>query len=212
MLADVVDVLVDFVSENKQVVVLLDDLGQSLQLILAIDAAGRIAGRAEDEQTRLRRNGGLQLLGRHLEVLFETSLHNDGIATSQQHHLGIAHPVRSGNNDLIARIDQCHDGVADALLGTVRNQNLGRGVAQVVLALQLAGDGLTQVGIAGNGRILRVVLVDSQLGGLFDVVGGVEVGLADAHVNHVDALCLHFTTLLRHRQRSRRCQSLKSFR
>ena len=67
---------------------------------------------------------------------------------------------------------------------------------QVVLTLQFSGDGLTQEGVAGDGRVLRVVLVDGDLGLLLDMVGGVEVRFADAHIDDVDTLSLHLRALL----------------
>ena len=151
VLAYIINVFVDFICENKQILVAFDDVGQSFQLGFVIHTAGRVAGRTEDDQTRLRCDGFLQLLGSHLEVLLETGFHYYGVTACQQHHLRVAHPIGGRDNHLVAWVNQCHHRVAHALLGTVRHQNLGRLVVQVVLALQFAGYSLTEVGIAGNG-------------------------------------------------------------
>lgn len=164
---------------------------RALQFFLAIDAARRVAGRTEDEHTGIGRDGGFQLLGRHLEVLLEACLDDHGFAACQQYHLGVAHPVGGGDDDFLTVVDEGHHCIADTLLGTVGDQDLGGGVVQVVLALQLAGYGLSQGRVARYRGVFRIVLVDGELCLLLDVVWGVEVWFSDAHVDYVDTLCLH---------------------
>ena len=45
------------------------------------------------------------------------------------------------------------------------------------------GDGAPQRQETGGGRVMRVAFVERALGGLPDVGGGVEIGLADFHVD-----------------------------
>ena len=206
----VVDVFVYLVGQHEEVVVAEDYVGQGLQLLLAVDASRWVAGRAEYQHPRLGRDGSLKLLGGHLEILLEAGVYKHRGAACQQHHLRIAHPVRSRDDNLVARVHECHDGIADALLGTVAHQNLRCRVVQGVLPLELLGDSLSQVGISGHGRIPRVVVVDGLLCCQLDVVGGVEVGFAHAHVYHVDALCFHFAALLRHGEGRRGGQTVES--
>ena len=178
-------------------------LGQGAQFFLAVHAAGGVAGRAEYEHAGGGGDGGFQLLGGDFEVLLEASLDDHGAAAGQFHHLRVAHPIGGGDDDLLALVDEGEHGVAHALLGTVRHYNLGGCVVEAVLAFQFGGDGLAQVGIAGHGRVARVVVAYGLVGGLFDVVGRVEVGFAHAQVDHVDALRFHLTAALRHHQGGR---------
>ena len=80
-------------------------------------------------------------------------LHNNGVATSQLHHLRVRHPVGSGYDDLVARIHKCHNSVADTLLRTVRHEHLVYCVVKVVLVLQFGYNGLSEVWITRHWRI-----------------------------------------------------------
>ena len=124
VLADIVDVFVYLVGQYEQVIMAEDHIGQCLQFFFVIDAARRIAGRAEDDHAGLGGDGGLELGGGHLEILVEAGLYDDGLTTSEFHHLGVTDPIGSGDNHLLAGVDQRHDGVADALLGSIRHQDL----------------------------------------------------------------------------------------
>ena len=119
MVPHVVDVLVNLVGEYKEVFVFEDDVGQGTQLLLAVDRACGVAGRAEDDHAGFGGDGCFQLFGSHLEVLLEGGLYDDRITTGELHHLRVAHPVWCRYNHLLAVVHQCHDGVGNALLGTV---------------------------------------------------------------------------------------------
>ena len=194
------NVFVDLVGKHIEVVVPEHHLGQCLQFVAGVDATGRIAGRTEDEHACARGDGGFELLGSDLEVLLDAGTDVNRHTSCQQRHLWVAHPVRRGDDDLLAIVDKSHHSIADTLLGTIRNENLVSGVVESVLVLQLGDDGAAQVGIARHRRVARPVVVDSLLGCLLDVVGSIEVGFSHAEVDHIDALCLHLGTFLRHRE------------
>ena len=212
VLTDVVDVLINLVGQDDDALVAQQDVLQSLQFLAGIDGTRGIAGRTEDEGAGARCDGGLQLLRCNLEVLLDAGLHDHGRTVGQEHHLRITYPVGGGDDDLVALVHQGHDGVADALLGTVGTENLGRCVVHAVLALQFVHDGLAQAGIAGDGRVAAPVVADGLDGGLLDVFGRVEVGFAHTHVDDVDALCLQFAAALAHGQRGAGRQAVESFR
>ena len=132
---------------------LQDHLCQSLQFVVAVHTSCWVAGRTEDNHPGLWGDGCLKLLWGHLEVLVEAGLYYHGLTSCQFHHLGIAHPVRSGDNHLLTIVDECHDGVTYTLLGSVGYKDFCWGVMQVVFSLELSGDGLTQAGIAWHWRI-----------------------------------------------------------
>ena len=191
---------INFISQHKQVVVFQDDFCQCLQFLSTIDAACRITGRTEDKHLCSGGYGCLKLSRSNLEILLKTSFNNDGNTAGKLCHLGVTHPVRSGNNHFVTIVYQRHDGVADTLLGTVAHQYLIHGIVQSVLVLQLCHDSLSEFGIAGNGRIAREVVVHGLLGSFLDMIGGVKVWFTDTHVNHVDALGFHLRAFLRHGQ------------
>ena len=210
MVAHVVDVLVDFIGQDDDALVLGQNLCQTFQFRFAVNRTCRVAGRAEDEQARLGRDGCLKLCGRYLEILLNACFNEYGSAAGEFGHFGIAHPIGRGDNHLVAIVDEGHDSVAHALLCTVRYGDLGGGVVQSVLVLEFPYDGFAQGGIASHGRVARVVVVDGLDGGFLDVVGRVEVGLAHTEVDDVNALCLEFGTLLRHGQCGRWRKSVES--
>ena len=196
VLADVVDVLVDFIGHHHDLRMVGQHSHQSGQLFAAVDRAGRVGGRAEYQHAGLGRDGSFQLGRSNLEVLLDAGRYDDGAPLSQLHHFRIAHPEGSRYDDLIARIDQGEDGVAYRLLGTVGTRYLCSGILQAVLVLQLGHDGVAQRRIAGYRRIAREVVVDGLLGCLLDVVGGVKVGFADTQVDYVYTLCLQLSAFL----------------
>ena len=176
--------------------------GKSCQFLCGVNTSGRITRRAEYQHTCLGRDGFLQLLGSHLEVLLKSGRYDNRCSASQLHHLRIAHPVWGGDDHLISVVHQGQDSIAHALLGTVADRYLGSGIVETVLVLQLGNDGLAQIRIACHGGILGVVVVDSLLGSCLDMIGCIEVWFSHTHIDHIDALGFHLAALLRHGQRS----------
>ena len=200
MLADIVDVLVDFVGNNEHLRVAAEHFGQSFHFFGAIDGTGGVGGAAKDESTGAGGDGGLELCGRDLEILLDLGFHKHGGAVGQAHHVGVAHPIGGGDDDFIAFAHHRKEHAANGLLGSVPHHDLCGRIFEVVLTKQLAADGFAQVEIAGHGAIARPVVVDGLFGRGFDVIGGVEIRFSDAEIDDVDALCFEFGALLRHGQ------------
>ena len=91
--------------------------------------------------------------GRDFEILFDASFNNDRFAASKLHHFGIAHPIGGRHDDLVAVVDQRHDGVANRLFGTVGAANLVGSIVQSVFIFQFLHDSLAQSRVSSNGRI-----------------------------------------------------------
>ena len=196
--------LINLVANHRDLLVAAQHLGKGCQFVRAVNAARGIAGRAEDKGAGALGDGRFELGGRYLEILLNRGFHKDGLGTCEQHHLRIAHPIGRGDDYFVALGSQCHDGVAHGLLRAVRHRDLRGIVCQAVFAEQLLADGFADSGIAGHGRIAREVLVDGFMRSLLDMVGRVEVGLADGKVYHVHALSFKLCALLRHGQSGRR--------
>ena len=69
-LAHEIDVLVDFVGHDEEVLMTGDDLGDAFQLLFGVEHAGGVAGAGEHDELGAGSDGGFELLGRHLEVVF----------------------------------------------------------------------------------------------------------------------------------------------
>ena len=163
-------------------------LGYAFQLLLGVEHAGGVRGAAEHDELGARRDGGLKLLGGHLEVILELGLHEDTLALGQTDKLLVAHPERRGDDNLVARVDQALHHLEKALLGTRRDDNLLGLVLQPVVTAELLADGLAQVRVARHRRIVGEVVVDSLLGCLFHHLGSVEVRLAYRKADDIFAL------------------------
>ena len=88
------------------------------------------------------------MFGSHLEVLLESSFYDDRCASCQFYHLRIAYPIWGRYDDFVAGIDKCHDGVADALLGTVLYKYLVDGIVKSVFVFEFFYDGLAQISVS----------------------------------------------------------------
>ena len=80
-----------------------------------------------------------------------------------------------------------------------RDDRVGRLVVEAVLALELGRDRLAQRGNAEHGRILGLAALDRLDRRLLDVVGRVEIGLADRKRDHFASFGFEVARLLRHR-------------
>ena len=190
MLAHEVDVLVNLVGHHKEVFVLGYHLGDTLKLLLGVEHAGGVAGAAEHDELGAWGDGGLELLGRHLEVILQLGLHEDALALGQADELLVGYPEGGGDDHLVARVDEALDHLEQALLGAGADDNLLWLVLQAIVAHQLGADGLLEVRVARHRGIVGEIVVDGLLGGFLHHLGGVEVGLADAEADNIFALSL----------------------
>ncbi len=174
--------------------------GQRVEFLTGIDSAGGIAGTVEHQQTCARRDGGFQFVGRHFQTVPGFGGHSDGHAFGQLDHLDIADPRRSRDHNLVAGIDQGQQHIGQLMLGTVAHDDLRWSELQAVLLAELAAYRLAQTQISGNRCIARIIIIDCFLGRLLDKIGRIEIGLAGCHAYHIDALCLQFVGLGKHRQ------------
>ena len=89
-------------SELGQLVQGADLLGE---LLAAVDAAGGVGWRAEDDEAGALGQSGTQLLGSNLEILLDGGGNENVLALGEMHHLNVAHPSRSGNDNFVAGVD-----------------------------------------------------------------------------------------------------------
>ena len=140
-------VLVNFVAHDEDVL-FNANVAERFDFFGRINAAGRIAGRIQDEQSRVRRDGRAQLLRCDLEFGLVGRLQNHRLGARQLDHFRIAQPIRRGNDDFITRFARGQNDVVAGMLSAAAHDDLRRLVRQAVLALEFIGDGLAQFGNA----------------------------------------------------------------
>ena len=191
--------LVHVVGQHPHMRVTHQHVGQRLEFVARIGRAGRVRRRVQDHPLGARRDRALEVLGLELEAILEPGRHDDRIAPVDRDHLGIAHPIGRGNDHLVALVHRDQEGVVEDLLAPSRDDGVRRLVVEPVLAAELGRDRLAQRRNAEHRRIFGLAALDRLDRRLLDVVGGVEVRLADRQRNDVAPLGFEVARLLRHR-------------
>ncbi len=109
--------------------------------------------------------------------------------------LRVAHPVRLGDDDLVSRLVESERQVEERVLGADAHADVLVLRTPAPRALRRLADGLLERRNACDGRVLGAAGVDGALGRFAHVLGRLEVGLADAEREDVDALGLELQGL-----------------
>ena len=110
---------------------------------------------------------------------------HDGSGADQRDGLGIGGPVGRGHEHLVTRVQQGREGVVDRVLAAVGHDDLVGQHLVARVAEGLGRDGRLQLGQPAHRAVAVVARVAAgRHGGLDDVVGGREVGLAGAEADH----------------------------
>ena len=179
--------LVTLVGDDPQLA-LDGQAGHRLQRGEREDGARRIVGAVDHDQLRPLGDGRSQPRGVEVEASGLERLHLDRHAAHQPRLLGIRDPVRAGHQHLVAGIEEGDDEVEERVLGADGDEDVGRLVGEAVVALELGADGRPQLGDAADLGVLRLPAPHGFDGGVLDALRGVEVRLAGAERDHVDAL------------------------
>ena len=186
--AYVVDVFVDFVGDDDDVGVACDDVGEGAELLLGVAHAGGVGGAVEEHHLGLGGDGCFELLGCDLEVVLKAGFDEDAFAAGHAGEGFVGDPIGCGDDDFVAGVDEDLADLVEGLFCAGGHNNLVGGEIQVIISLELVADGLTDVGIAGDGGIMGEIVINGLLGCLFDYFGGVEVGFANGEADDVLAL------------------------
>ena len=177
-------VLVDLIRDDPDAV-LECPLADRRQLGGGVDAARRVRRRAHEQHLRALGACGLQLLDAHLVVLVRARENLDGGRAGELDDLGVGGPVRGRQDRLVAGAQQGGERLEHGLLAAVGDDDVCGGDLVAGVAQGLGGDGFTQRGQAGGGRVAVHRGVARGLhGGLDNVVGRGEVGLAGTEADH----------------------------
>mmetsp|Transcript_2462 Transcript_2462/g.4801 ORF Transcript_2462/g.4801 Transcript_2462/m.4801 type:complete len:300 (+) Transcript_2462:583-1482(+) len=160
------DILVYLVRYHEYPWVLLQHLGQFLQLLFRIHRTGWVARRAEDKGTCARGDGGLELGGGHLVAILGLCPDDDWFATRHAADVGVRGPVGSRDDDFVAWGYQGRYKLHDALLRAIGAHNLSRRVIEAVVSLELLAYFLSQLYHTHGARVVRFACPQSHLGSL----------------------------------------------
>ena len=177
----------------------MQHLGQRLQLVARISGARGVRGRIEYEPLGARRDRALEVLGLKLEALVDRGWRDDRRAVVDRHHFRIAHPIGRRDDHLVARVHGDEEGVVEDLLAAGGDDRVGGLVVEPVLALKFGCDRFAQRRNAEHRRILGLAALDRLDRRKLDVVGRVEIRLADRKRDHLPPLGFQIARLLRHR-------------
>lgn len=138
------------------------------------------------------RYGRFQRLKRGLEVHVGTGEYFDRHTTGKLHSLGVAGPVRSGNDDLIAIVEQDLEGFIHGLLAAVGHHDL-IGIDLIAgIAQHLSRNRFAQLGQARRRRVLVILRVKAGICRSLDhVCGGREIRFTCAEADNVKSGGLH---------------------
>jgi hypothetical protein len=157
-----------------------------------VRGAGRIAGTVDQQQARLRRDGGFELARRELVARGGRAVGRDGQAVREQDHVRVADPERRRDHGLVARIENGHAEVVDSLLRARAHEDLVALVGDRVVLLELLDDRVLELDDAVDGGITREAVADRFDTDIGDVLRCVEIGLAGAEADDVLAFRLQF--------------------
>ena len=184
--------------QHPHVRMLHEDIGERLDLGLRVGGARRVAGRVEQEPLGLGRDGLGQDFRLQLVAVLDAAVGGHGLAAAEQHDVGVGHPVGRRDHDLVAGVQRAQQRVVEHLLAAGADRDLRRLVVEAVLALELGADGGLELGDAVDVGVLRLALLEGADGGVLDVVGRVEIGLARRQRDHVPAFRFQLARFRRH--------------
>ena len=182
------DLLVQLVGDDDQSRMRPHYVGDGGQGLGLDDPGGGVVGRDQDQQLGLAGYGRLDGLRLQLEVLLLDGGHVDDVPSRHGDVGRVRHVVGSGQQHLVAGIQQGLEAHRHGLLGAGGDQDLRLGVVlEVVVLLELAGDGLPQLDHPPRRRVADVAGVEAALGGFDDVGGRRDVRLSPHQADDVVA-------------------------
>ena len=184
------ELLVDLVGKDENVLGECD-FDQRLEFFAGVDRSGRVARAIDDDHLGARGHRVLEFLGGHFVGIRRLGLDDDRLGADEADHVGIAQPVRRGDDDFVAGFAAGEDRVVAGLLGAVADDDLARLVVDVVVGGVFLADRGAQLGQSGARRVFGETFLQRLDRRLFDVLRRIEVGLAGAESADIDALGAH---------------------
>ncbi len=165
--------------------------GEALQLLPREGGTGGVGRGVEEQDLRPGRDQGLHQAAVDAEALLLPRMGEDRDRPAELHLLREAHPVRGRDDHLVARVQERLEDVVEGMLAPAGDEDLVPGIAQAVVPLHLGHHGVLQLIDAASRGVLGEALPDGLDRGLLDVGRRVEVWLARAEADDVDAFGAH---------------------
>ena len=160
-------------------------------LFARVNRSRGIARAVHDQHLGARRHGIFEIVCAHLPAIPFHGRNDHRIGSGQSDHVGVADPIRRGNQHFVARLTSGQDGIVTGVLGAIADHDLAGAIAQFIIGGQLFGDGLTQLGNAGTRRVFGETGIQRFDTSGLDVLGRVEIGFARSESADVQPLCFH---------------------
>ncbi len=159
-----------------------------------------VRGRVQDDDLGARGEGALDHSRGEREAGVLVGFHEYRRAARVAHDVLEGDPGRGRDDDLVAMVHQHLDGVEQGVFAA----GGGDGLLAFVLGAEIAGvashDGVAQLPGAAHRRVPGEVGLQGGDGGVLDVLGSIEMGLAGAEVDQVGARGAQAVGLVDHRQ------------
>ena len=167
-----------------------DHLTEGANFIGRVGDSARIGWTIEDHCHRARRHSGGQFFRQHLESALHGACYFNASSTSKFNERAVAHPCWRWQNDFVAWVNERLQNQVQRVFGTSGNGNVFRFARDAVLAPELPCDRISRLHGAWSGHVLGQPGAQTFDGGLFNVVGRVEIRLSGSEGNYVSALLL----------------------
>ena len=163
-----------------------------LQCLLVIDSSGGVVGGIDDDRNGLVCHCVRNRFRRHDKIVILIRCHENRNAVQDLSHVLVIHPVRRGDDHLIAGIHEAAQCQEQSLHGAHRNLDLRiRVISDSCLALDPLCRRFSQLNNACVRRILGLSCHDRVASRFFDIVRGLVVRVAQGKIDDVIILLGH---------------------
>ena len=108
--------------------------------------------------------------------------------SGQSRHVGVACPVGYGNNYFITGINDAHQHIEQRLLAAGADSDVFNCGLKPVYALEIPEHRFPQFQAAGNGRIMRTVLVQRPFRGVLDKLRRIKIRIPNHKIGNLHSL------------------------
>ena len=169
--------LVDLITHHQQLGMTAHQLRHALQLLALHHPPCGVAGGVQHQKATARADRCLYSCQIETESLLGMGGNELDLGTGQCRHLRVAQPVRSGQQHLIAWIQQHLKQVVDRLLAAVGDQDLFGAGCDSIAARQLLRNGCPELGVTSRRPVAGDAITQGLSCGLNNEVGRVEIRL-----------------------------------
>ena len=176
---------VNLVRDDDEIT-LASERGDVFQVRPTHDCTGRVVGKIQHQQLRLRRAFRLKHRARQAETILGFRLHCERHAAGEKNRRAIRDVARLVIQHFLAGVDERTQREIQRLADADGDEHF---VVGVVFRAEILGDVFgqrpAQFDVAEVAGVMRRATFKREDGGLADVPGRVEVGLANAQTDHV---------------------------